>query len=206
VLGGDRLRIEGQQAKVIRLREFLHLELQSEEVAEFEYRPAAYARSYRMVVVRKNISREKGEVRLLDEIRYFFYITNDRIASESEVVFGCNDRCDQENILAHRAGCVHALKAPVDNLVSNWAYMVMTSLAWNLKAWAALWLPVQPRHRKLHEEEQRKLLRMEFKTFVNAFVKIPCQIVRQSRRIIYRVLNWNSYLPAFFRLCQVLRC
>ena len=204
--GPERQRPPRIKRKVIRLREFLHLELQSEEVAEFEYRPAACARSYRMVVVRKNISREKGEVRLLDEIRYSFYITNDRIASVSEVVFGCNDRCDQENILAHLAGGVHALKAPVDNLVSNWAYMVMTSLAWNLKAWAALWLPVQPRHRKLHEEEQRKLLRMEFKTFVNAFVKIPCQIVRQSRRIIYRVLNWNSYLPAFFRLCQVLRC
>ena len=159
-----------------------------------------------MIVVRKNISREKGEVRLLDEIRYFFYITNDRVLTVPEVVFGCNDRCDQENLLAHLGGGVRALAAPVDNLVSNWAYMVMTSLAWTLKAWSALWLPVQPRHRERHEEERRHLLRMEFKTFVNAFVKIPCQIVRQSRRIIYRVLNWNEYLPAFFRLCQVLRC
>ena len=39
---------------------------------------------------------------------------------------------------------MRALQAPVDNLVSNWAYMVMTALAWNLKAWLALQLPEQP--------------------------------------------------------------
>ena len=204
--GPERQRPARVKRQVIRHREFLHLELQSEEVAEFEYQPEACAKSYRMIVVRKNISQEKGEVRLLDEMRYFFYITNDRVLTVPEVVFGCNDRCDQENLLAHLGGGVRALAAPVDNLVSNWAYMVMTSLAWTLKAWSALWLPVQPRHRERHEEERRNLLRMEFKTFVNAFVKIPCQIVRQSRRIIYRVLNWNEYLPAFFRLCQVMRC
>jgi hypothetical protein len=204
--GPTRRRPPRVKRQVIRQREFLHLELQSEEVAEFEYQPGSCSQPYRMIVVRKNISRERGETRLVDEIRYFFYITNDRAASASEIVFGCNDRCDQENLVAHLAGGVRALTAPVDNLVSNWAYMVMTSLAWTLKAWAALQLPVQPRHRERHEEEKQKLLRMEFKTFVNAFVKIPCQIVRQSRRIIYRVLNWNEYLPAFFRLCQVLRC
>jgi len=204
--GAARQRPPRTKRQIIRLREYLHLELQSEEVAEFEYQPTACEKPYRMIVVRKNISQEKGEVRLLDEIRYFFYITNDRTISAAEVVFGCNDRCDQENLIAHLANGVHALKAPVDNLVSNWAYMVMTSLAWTLKAWAALCLPVQPRHRERHQEEKKSLLRMEFKTFVNVFVKIPCQIVRQSRRIIYRVLNWNSYLSPFFRLCEVLRC
>jgi hypothetical protein len=204
--GAARQRPPRVKRQIIRLREFLHLELESEEVAEFEYQPVACNKSYRMIVVRKNISQERGEVRLLDDIRYFFYITNDRVASAAEIVFGCNDRCDQENLLAHLGGGVHALKAPVDNLISNWAYMVMTSLAWTLKAWAALCIPIQPRHREQHQEERRSLLRMEFKTFVNVFVKIPCQIVRQSRRIIYRVLNWNSYLSPFFRLCQVLRC
>ena len=45
--------------------------------AEFEYRPTECQQTYRMIVVRKNISHEKGERRLFDEIRYFFYITND---------------------------------------------------------------------------------------------------------------------------------
>jgi hypothetical protein len=201
-----RARPERVKRQVIRRRGFLHLELKSEEVAEFEYRPTACRQSYRMVVVRKNISQEKGERRLIDEIRYQFYITNDRTASVEEIVFGCNDRCDQENLIAQLSGGVRALTAPVDNLVSNWAYMVMTSLAWTLKAWAGLWLPVHPLHAEQHEAERRDLLRMEFKTFVNALVKIPCQIVRQARRLIVRVLNWNPYLPAFFRLCRALRC
>ena len=85
-----------------------------------------------MVVIRKNISREKGEVRLIDEIRYFFYITNDRRQSASRIVFGCNDRCHQENLIAQLAA-VRALHAPVDNLTSNWAYMVMTSFGLDTK-------------------------------------------------------------------------
>ena len=144
--------------------------------------------------------------RLLDEVRYFVYITNDRLATPAEIVFGCNDRCDQENLLAQLAGGVRALAAPVDNLLSNWAYMLMTSLAWTLKAWAALLLPIEPRQREEHEEERRTWLRMEFKTFINGVIRVPCQIVRQARRTIYRVLGWNPFLAGFFRLCGVLRC
>jgi hypothetical protein len=203
--GPPRRRPANVKRQVIREREFLHLELKSEEVAEFEYRPVACEKSYRMVVVRKNISREKGEAVLFDEIRCHFYITNDRAATAAEIVFGCNDRCDQENLIAQLAGGVRALTAPVDNLISNWAYMVMTSLAWTLKAWAALLLPVSPRWREKHEEERRRLLRMEFKTFVNALVKIPCQVVRRARRTVLRVLSWNPHLPTFFRLAAVLR-
>ena len=108
--------------QVIRRRQFEHMELQSEQVAEFDYQPIACKRSYRMVVIRKNISHERGDNVLFDEIRYFFYITNDRDATAAEIVFGCNDRCDQENLIAQIADGVRALSAPVDNLVSNWAY------------------------------------------------------------------------------------
>lgn len=204
--GPRRRRPPNVKRQIIRRREFLHLELKSEQVAQFDYRPIACKRSYRMVVVRKNITQEKGEKRLLDEIRYFFYLTNDRPPPRRQIVFGCNDRCDQENLIAQLAGGVRALAAPVDNLVSNGAYMLMTSLAWTLKAWAALLLPVEPRQREEHVQERQTWLRMEFKTFLNAVLRIPCQIVRQARRTIYRVLSWNPHLRAFFRLCQVLRC
>jgi hypothetical protein len=204
--GPRRARPDKVKRQIIRQRDYLHLELQSEEVAEFDYQPVACQQAYRMIVVRKNISQEKGERRLLDEIRYHFYITNDRKATPAEIVFGCNDRCDQENLIAQLAGGVRALAAPVDNLYSNWAYMVMTSLAWTLKAWAALLLPVEPQKQEEHEKERRTWLRMEFKTFINHVMLVPCQIVRQARRTIYRVLNWNPLLGGFFRLCQVLRC
>jgi hypothetical protein len=204
--GSSRERPAKVKRQIIRQREYLHLELKSEEVAEFLYRPLACNQSYRMIVVRKNISQEKGEKRLLDEIHYLFYITNDREAKPAQIVFGCNDRCDQENLIAQLAGGVRALTAPVDNLISNGAYMLMTSLAWTLKAWAALLLPVEPRKREEHQAERHTWLRMEFKTFINAVMRVPCQIVRQARRTIYRVLNWNPYLSGFFRLCDVLRC
>jgi len=176
-------------------------------VAEFDYRPTACRHSYRLVVVRKNISREKGELRLDDEVRYFFWISNDWVSEADELVFAANERCDQENVLAQlKSGC-RALKAPVDNLESNWAYMVMTALAWDLKAWWALLLPEGPgRHREAYRADKAWLLGLEFRTFVQAFVRLPCQIVRTGRRLVYRLLSWNPYQPLFFRLVRVLRC
>ena len=192
--------------RIIREREYEVLRLQGEEYAEFDYQPTACGRSYRMIVLRKNISHEKGEKRLFDEIRYFFYITNDRKIKAEGVVFEANDRCDQENLIAQLTGGVRALSAPVDNLLSNWAYMVATALAWNLKSWWALWLPETGRWHDKHAAEKAQILGMEFKTFLNAFIKIPCQIIRAGRQLVYRVLSYNPNLSVFFRMASVLRC
>ena len=202
-----RQRPDNVKEAVVVAREFENRRLQSEEVAEFNYRPTACQKSYRLVVVKKNISVEKGEKLLFDQIVYFFYITNDWVSEANEIVFSANDRCDQENLLAHLHGGVRALRAPLDNLESNWAYMVMTALAWNLKAWWALSLPEQPgRWQERHQTEKRWVLRLEFKTFVNAFVRLPCQILRTGRKLVYRLLGWNPYQPIFFRLLDILRC
>lgn len=99
-------------------------------------------------------------------------------------------------------GGVHALTTPVGDLVSNWAYMVMASLAWTLKAWVALALPEEPRHAKEHRAEKPSLLRMEFATFRAAMIEMPCQIVRTGRRLIDRLLSWNPWQGAFLRLVE----
>ncbi|MBV9119839.1 MAG: hypothetical protein JOZ39_03955, partial [Chloroflexi bacterium] len=114
----------------------------------------------------------------------FFYITNDWVSEPDEIVFAANDRCNQENLLAQlHSGC-RALTAPCDNLLSNWAYMVMTALAWDLKAWWALWLPEgRGGHREAYRADKQWVLRLEFKRFVQAFVRLPCQIVRTGRRL-----------------------
>ena len=78
-----------------------------------------------MIVLSKRAGVDEGQMRLFEEYRYHFYITNDRKMTAEEVVFSANDRCDQENLIAQLKNGVHALTAPVDNLVSNWAYMVM---------------------------------------------------------------------------------
>jgi hypothetical protein len=202
-----RTKPENVKEQIVVEREFKNIRLLSEDVAECDYRPTACRESYRLVIVRKNLSVEKGERVLFDEYRYFFTITNDRVSTAAEVVFSANDRCNQENLHAQLKHGVCALQAPVDSLVSNWAYMIMTALAWNLKAWLALQLPEHPgRWAERHREEKRTLLTMEFKTFINALVRMPCQILRTSRRLVYRLLSWNSWQPVFFRLLDVLRC
>jgi len=202
-----RQRPDNVKEALVVARGFLNQRLQSEEVAEFNYRPSACRKTYRMVVVKKNTSVEKGEKLLFDTIVYFFYLTNDWVSEADEIVFSANDRCDQENLLAQLYGGVRALRAPLDNLDSNGAYLVMTALAWNLKAWWALTLPERPgRWQGKHQSEKRWVLRLEFKTFVNAFVRLPCQLIRTGRKLVYRLLSWNPYQPIFFRLLDVLRC
>lgn len=202
-----RQRPDNVKEALVVAREFENLRLRSEEVAEFTYRPTACAKCYRMVVVRKNISREKGEKVLFEDVRYFFYITNDWDSPVSEIVFTANDRCNQENLLAQLHGGVRALKAPLDNLESNWAYMVMTALAWNLKAWWGLTLPERPgRWRQKDHEDKAWLLGLEFRSFVNTFVRLPCQVIRTGGKLIYRLLGWNPHLSVFFRVVTALRC
>jgi Transposase DDE domain group 1 len=202
----ERQRPDNVKDRIVRQRGFETLRLHSEEVAEFNYRPTACKREYRMVVVRKHIAREKGQVCLpgMEEVRYFFYITNDWVSEADEIVFSANDRCHQENLVQQLHHGVHALIAPVDNLESNWAYMVMTSLAWNLKAWAALMLPETGRWQEKYRAEKVWLLGLEFKAFVNALVAIPCQVVRQARRLLFRVLAYNPHQAIFFRLVDAL--
>lgn len=206
---GPRQRAGNVKDGLVRAHGFETLRLCSEEVAEFAYQPVACREVYRMIVVRKNISREKGELCLFDEVRYFFYITNEWNKEPFEMVlapYGANGRCQQENVIQQVQGGVHALKAPLDSLLSNWAYMVMTSLAWNLKAWAALSLPETGRWAEKYRADKLWLLGLEFKAFVQVMVSIPCQIVRQARRLVYRILNYHPHRHLFFRLLDVLRC
>ena len=80
---------------------------------------------------------------------------------------------------------------PVDNLLSNWAYMVMAALAWSLKAWLALLLPERGRWADRYRREKLAVLNMEFRSFLNAFMRIPAQLVRAGRRTIFRLLGGN---------------
>ena len=205
-----RRRPENVKEQIVVAREFENIRLQSEQIAEFEYSPVKCHKRYRIVVVRKNLSVEKGEQVLFDEIRYIFYITNDRQLATAEVVYQANDRCNQENLIAQLKSGVKALRMPVDDLVSNWAYMVMASLAWSLKAWFGLLLPEKGRWAAKYKAQKQQVLRMEFKGFLNAIIRVPCQIVRAGRRIVYRLLSWNPWQEVLFRaadaFCHPLRC
>jgi len=193
---------EDHKTPIVIARRFETVRLKGEEVAGFGYRPVACRKTYRVVVLRKRLSVEKGQMVLFEEYRYFFYITNDRTTPASEVVLPANDRCDQENLIAQLKGGVKALAMPVGDLVSNGAYMVMAILAWSLKAWAALLLPEHGLRTGKHRAEKRSLLRMEFSTFCVAMIGVPCQVVKTSRRVVYRLLAWDPWQGVFLRLVE----
>jgi len=194
-----RQRPVNVKAATIVERAFKNLRLEAEAVAEFPYRPTECEKTYRMVVVRKNISVERGEDRLFEQIRYVFYLTNDRDTPAADVVFLANDRCNQENLIDQLQHGVGATQMPVDTLLSNWAYMVMAALAWTLKAWFALRLPETGRWAAQYAAEKRAVLRMEFKAFLHAFLLFPVHIVRTSRRVVFRLLAWNPWQGVFLR-------
>jgi hypothetical protein len=200
-----RSRPENVKEQVVARREFDSMHLDHEEVAEFEYSPTKCKKRYRVVALRKHLVWKKGQHELWDEVRHFFYITNDRTSSAEEIVFGANDRCNQESLIEQLKNGVHALRAPVDTLVSNWAYMVMAGLAWNLKVWFALLMPVSGRWRGRHSAERDDVLRMHAKRFINSFIRVPAQIVRSGRRIIYRLLGWNRWQAALLRTADAMR-
>lgn len=200
-----RARPANVKEQVVRDREFENLRLVKEYVAEFEYSPTLCQKTYRVVVVWKDLEVTQGQKKLFDDARCFFYITNDRKATAEEIVFDANDRSNQENLIQQHKSGVRSLTAPVDTLVSNWAYMVMAGLAWSLKAWAALLLPETGRWKERRGAEKRRLLRMDFATFCHAMIQMPAQIVHGGRRIVYRLLSWSGWQQTLFRLLDQLR-
>ena len=207
----ERQRPANVKEQVVREKGFRNFVLQWEDVAEFEHRPDLCKRAYRMIGLRKRISVERGQAKLFEEYRYFFYITNDWSSTAEQIVFLANDRCDQENLIEQIKNGVRAMRNPLDNLHSNWAYMVASSLAWTLKAWCGLLLPAAPGPwADRHQEQKRSLVTMEFKRFLAGMMRVPAQIVRTGRRIIYRLMGWNPWTGCLLRLAEAmhrpLRC
>jgi hypothetical protein len=155
-------------------------------------------------VLRKFVIEERGQRTLCGDFRYFFYVTNDRTLSHAAVIAESNARCNQENLIEQLKNGARALHAPVNTLNANWACMVIASLAWTLKLWSGLLLPVSPRWHEVHETERNVIVRMDFRTFVQRFMIVPAQIIRTGRRTIFRLLAWRPDLPCLFRLLDAL--
>jgi hypothetical protein len=201
---GTRAKPPRVKDRIVVEREYLNTRLEREDLAEFEHTPSKAKRPYRIVVLRKTLISERGQQSLGTDYRYFFYVTNDRNLTCEEVVRESNQRCNQENLIEQLKNGARALHAPVNTLIANWAYMVMTSLAWTLKAWLALKLPLSPQRHEHDTADQQRILRMDFRTFLDNFMLVPAQIVRKARQLIFRFLAWRPCLPIFFRLLDAL--
>lgn len=194
-----RRRPRNVKKQRIEEREFRHMALEVEHLAEVEYRPGKAKRSYRMIILRKRIRVTQGQLQLDDEIRYFFYVTNvsKEAMDAASVVRDNNARCHQENLIEQLHNGVRATRMPVAEFHANWAYLVIASLAWNLKAWTALVLP--------ESLGARAILKMEFRRFLNEIVLLPCQILRSGRRLIFRLLAINDWVPLLLDGTQWIR-
>jgi hypothetical protein len=202
-----RARSPNFKRQIVVEKKYTNKQLEKEFVAEFDYSPSHCRHSYRMVVLRKQVAVTKGEQKLFDDSPFFFYITNinGKELPASGIVRQSNKRCDQENIIGDLKQ-MGALSAPVNTLVGNWAYMVMATLAWNLKAWLALSVPESGNEetKETRRTEKQQLLRMSFNKFRQTVLLLPTQIVRTARRLIYRVLTWTPRLNVLFELHQFL--
>ena len=192
-----RRQPERIKEQIVVAKGYKNFRLQAESLAEIAYRPEACKEKYRLIMLRKNLTVKKGEKALVDDIRYSFYISNDATLTPEEIVGHANRRCDQENVIEQLKNGVKAMRMPVNNLASNWAYMVMASLAWNLKAWFALLMPNRARG--------QELLKMEYRRFLHSIILLPTQIIRSGRRIIYRILGYNSWLREFLETFERIR-
>ncbi len=189
--GQTRQRFQtDEKGRIVRERGYVNLELNYEDVAEFSYQPGKCDQPYRVVALRKNISKMKGEKLLFDEIRYFFYITTRTDLSAAQVVRCANKRCNQENVIEQLKNGVGALRVPLYDLVSNWAYMVIAALAWNIKAWFAMMMHLK--------RDRKEYLAMEFRRFIHSVILIPCRVVRRARGITIRLLGYQPTLDRFF--------
>ena len=173
--------------EIVKTRGFKKLTLEREEIAEMDYHPSKAQGTYRLVVLRKTILVEKGQRRLLPQTRYHFYVTNIPAAQlgTAAVVRENNRRCNQENVIEQLKNGVEALRMPSATLVANWAYLVIAAQAWNLKAWMGLVLPARL--------QARQLVKMEYRRFLREIIEMPCQILRTGRRLVYRLLDVNSW-------------
>ena len=112
---------ERVKESIVRFKGYQNKVLVGESIAEMKYQPLKCSGLYRLIVVRKNISVQKGEQVLFDEIRYFFYITNRLDDPGEQIVSLANGRCHQENVIEQLKNGVNAMRMPVDDLLSNWA-------------------------------------------------------------------------------------
>ena len=168
--------------------------MKAEHITEFAYQPGKCRRPYRMIVLRKKIDEKRGQKILFERYRYFFYVTNDPDMTTEQVVREANERCDQENLIGQLKSGIEALRMPVHDLLSNWAYMVIASLAWTFKAWFGLTLP--------RSQDRQAIVRMEFRRFLSTVVLIPAQVLRTGRRLVVRLLACTPLIRLLFRSMQ----
>lgn len=163
------------------------LKLETQWLAEIDYKPARSKKAYRLIVRRQRIE-ESDQGELFELWRYRYVLTNlPRSVSTERVVRQTYGRCDQENVIEQLRSGVAAMRMPTGGFLANYAYLVCARLAHNMKSWLAmLALPLE-------------VMRWEWKRFRKSFVYVAARMIRTARQNILRLADSHRFATTIQR-------
>lgn len=166
---------------------------QGSEVASFLWRPKTWKRERRFVVRRDPL--ERGEQLSLEsaEWHYWALVTNDRERSADELESWHRDKANIENRIKEAKLGLGLDNLPCHGFHANWAYLLLTLIAYNLLTWLKLLA--------LPESERRSYAkRLRFR-----FIAVAATVGRSGRRLVLRLSAGYPLLPEFVRALARIR-
>ena len=195
-----REKPERIKSEIVRERGYKTINFLEEMVAEFDYRPLACNKSYRLIVVRKRLGVDQGQMRLFEEYRYLFYVTNDRTRTAEEIVFAANDRCDQENLIANSKGECTRFN-PGEQPSEQLGLHGNGQPGVEPEGIGTLMLQLSPRHAAKHEAET-DMAADGIRDVLCGGDPDALPDCEAAKRLIYRLLSWNPWQGTFLRLVE----
>ena len=135
------------------------------QVAELQFAPN-HRQPHRYIVKRHRATDNEGNVYW----KYHVVITNDRLRGARKVMRWALGRCAMENLIKEHKRDFGFEKMPSQKFHANWAWLLISQLAWNLVAWfSRLCLP-------------QECHKMTVATLRHRLLNVAAKIVHQSRQ------------------------
>lgn len=160
-----------------------------EQVAELWFSPTRRA-AHRYIVKRHRVVEKDGTLAW----RYHVVITNDHRRSPKKLMKWALRRCAMENLIKEHKNDFGCEKLPTQKFHANWAWLLISQLAWNLVAWfKKLCLPTE-----CH--------RLTLGTLRHRLFNVAAKIVHQARQR-FLVLSQDDWFQDWwaFALKQLAR-
>jgi Transposase DDE domain group 1 len=165
------------------------------QVASFVWRPKSWTQARRFVIRRDPL--EPGEQLSLEgqEWHYWALVTNDEQRSADELESWQRGKANVENRIKEAKLGLGLDNLPSASFHANWAYLLVTLLAYNLLSWLKLLaLPAGERG------SYAKRLRFRFR-----FLNIAATVGRSGRRLVLRLAAGYPLLVDFVEALRRLR-
>ncbi len=173
--------------------QFTHIEGTPFDLAEAYYRPDAWGKERRFVVIRKLVpvrtkdKHQKSLFELPPSYEYEAIVTNaDDNETKEEIFSSYNSGCQVENFIKELSYEFYIDKVNSQEFTANSAFMTMKCITYNI---------VQCFKQQILKDVWKT---RSFKTIKNYLIKIPCNVFRYGRGI-------RVSLPSSYRFIEVFR-